>query len=266
MTDIKANCFIRRLKKNGRLEVDYHEHSVEISHDNCESIIDETTKIVIKRLVKDFEMGAYTNVVSLCLAADNRTEALVDDLLLYTVHEYDTTTPENVKETILEELSEKARKAAQISIMSCLVEMKFGMLYDSCASHVSRTDEELIADYCERKYVVDHDLFAPEAYEIVLNPNEIKITEVDCASLVKAKLDELMEFLEHTLSRSELKFDLLQLKCAMKKNREGKLAERVLAAMVSTNIGLSKELQARERKKLIKFLADVLTDMEVCDH
>lgn len=264
--DGKTNCFIRRLKSKGKLDADFAEYDVDMHGIDCENVIKIVSKEIYEQIALSLRKKALFNKFTPCIMADLRSQDWVDDMISLVVYELDTTIAESVKVKRTEEINEKVTKSAEDATLACLFEKEFGEMYDSFKDDdQDDTEKDFIVEYCTRKYVVAKHLLDP-SYKIVMNPKNVNVEGVNCDSLLIDEFKELETAMVTKLDDDDLELTDLQKKCTLKKFRDGNFSDKFIASALTTELDLSDQQKAVEKKKFVKLMVDVITSLDVCDH
>lgn len=251
------------------LKPNYPEYNVANRNENCGVLIKEAETEMYKLVALGVRRKILYNQHTPCIMAKLRAEGWMDQLFLELIYRQSQTMPDEEKKRKVNEIHEKVMNTTEDAITVCVYEDFFGQVYDKISNDpitVNSTEGERIDNYCARKYVVEKKLIDTKVHKVDLNPTNVQVDDVECEILLEIRVEELAVIMTALMNDSHLELNEFQIKCAAKKIRDGKFTDKILAAVIMSELELTDQQRKQERKKFIKTMENLLKTLEVCDH
>lgn len=235
----------------------------------CELLV-ETARM------KAFQTAAYT--VEKSPTFHQYTDCIMDKLKVNKWYEQilKKTVLEGSENMPVEELHHKLDEVCLVthsifigSIIDCINEQEFGNMFD----HFLNTDdskceeeEDLVKDYCAKKFVVDKHLINNNIHSVKVNSIKLDVSNVDCDVILVEHEKEFYKKLEKKLEEKDDEKDLngQKVSCASTKYQEGDLFHKMLALSALKHINISEEQKTSERKIFLDFMKNLTTTLVSC--
>lgn len=262
----EINCFIKHLKSVGKLEADYPEFNVAKQVQNCENVMKVFQKEVYKKVALAQKLDFEEH--SKCIMNDLRSQNWVDHIMIQGVVLASDTLSDVEKTAKVEEIETVVKQIVADAINFCVNQKEFGELFDAFFINDSSNEEEddQIAEYCGRKYVIDKNLIDSAVYDVVLNPKNLEVSTVDCEENNKKLFKLLNDLIEEILKKDEhVGLNAIQIQCAMKKYHENNFIDKLIRIAVISECNVTEEQKLSERKAFIKFMSETISTLMDCE-
>lgn len=154
-------------------------------------------------------------------------------------------------------------------MLTCLSEKEFGELFNSIIANTTqdeeepKSDEDLVSDYCARKYGTENNLINTAEYKVNVNPTDIITTYIQCDVVNNKHFEEaeteLRDHLLNDVGVVENKVD-----CYMQKYHDNHYFDKTLAIALLGELNLTEEQKQRERKKFIDTMVNITRVIAEC--
>lgn len=257
------NCYADYLKRHGIIEDHFKSQPFDGEEILCEMILESTVNRVYAELYKEFSANENFKTSAGCIVTSLRNSKWSDlDIKeqIYVVSDL-LTVPE--KQLKILEIKQQQEKISGDAIFSCLSEKEFGELFDSIINNTTFDEDDLVGDYCARKYGVENNLIDTNEYEIDLNPKNIITTYIQCDVVNRKHFDDAEnELRNHLLNDAKLKEE--KVNCYMKKYHENHYFDKTLAVALLGELKLNDEQRERERKKFLATMINITRFISEC--
>jgi hypothetical protein len=219
-----SNCYIRYLKGVGKLAPDFPEFTnVEATDVNCDEVVTEKKKEIYDEdemeIRRDYKTAGdeFYN----CMFSELKSRNLADELLkAYVFWAADDKLTQEEKVKFQTEEYDDRFQIKMASIVQCKGQRIFiEKLVDEAFFYgpklVSKTEENLFAEYCKRKFVVDNNLIDANVYKVTLNPTNLDVTNANCEEILtkhdayvkKKEIDNIGEVFQCLRFKTEVTID-----------------------------------------------------------
>lgn len=170
-----------------------------------------------------------------------------------------------MRKKFLAKVDSESEKIVVIASSICFPEALFGIVFDEMFSDTQEDeDDDKETDYCIRKYVVDNNLIDTNEFTVEINPDNLDIApDFNCTDHVDDTFEELEDELKSSFFFSEVK-SRRQNRCLQRVIKHAKVIDYMLSLGVMTELKISDEIRANERKKFIDFMSNLYRDMAKC--
>lgn len=257
------NCYADYLKRHGIIEDNFESQPFDGQEVLCEMILESTVNRVYAELYKEFSANENFKTSAGCIVKSLRDSKWSDLDIKEQIYEVSDllTLPE--KQLKILEIKQQQEKISGDAIFSCLSEQEFGELFDSIISNATFDDDDLVGDYCARKYGIENNLIDTNEYEVNLNPSNIITTYIQCDVVNRKHFDDAeSELRKHLLT--DAKVDEEKVNCYMKKYHENHYFDKTLAVALLGELKLNDQQRERERKKFLTTMINITRIISEC--
>lgn len=261
-----VNCLIKHLKNVKQIEDNFPEHNVETQQENCENRVKDLKKNVFPGLLTEFKKNSdLIDGSPKCLMNELESKMWFEDVMKNSVYSASSTMTATEISEKLKELDNLLAETFGEAIRWCNAEKSFSNSFDEMMDEGNKSSEEenendAIDDYCGRKYAVDNNLIDSNVYNIVLNPENIEVSNVNCTHVNAKNFKELEDALKKLIEED----DALDVECAIRKQREGKLMELVFKVLVLSKLDLTNKQKREEKTEFVKEMQLITKSLQVC--
>lgn len=261
--DNTFNCYTDYLKNHGFLESHLKTEPFKGEKYLCEMILATTVDRVYEELYNEFSQNENFKHAAGCIVESLRDSKWSDLDIKEQIYEAtDLLTPPE-KELKIREIKHLQEKISSNSILTCLSNMEFGELFDLIISNSTQDEEDLVGDYCARKYGVDHNLIDIDEYAINLNPTNMITEYIQCDVVNNKHFDdaeiELRNHLLKDVGATKEKVD-----CYIGKYHDNHYFNRTLAIALLGELNLTDEQKQREKKKFVDTMVNITRIISEC--
>jgi hypothetical protein len=256
-TEGDIDCYIDHLKKHKILNSAFPKYSNE-SRDSglfSEELYCAMTIVVFKEKILN-RLRDFSKQEKKCVEDEYNTNEYGLTTMLLTVYERKNLIPEAERTQKFLETKKETEKIRQKFLVACLTERTFGDLFDSEISSVGR-DEKEDENYCARKFVVEHNLIDTAVYNVMLNPKNINIDNVDCKKITK-------KWIKKEEKRAIKDFEEDTRECVLVKDRETGNAHKHLRLKVLRELNITDEQKQIERVNFINHMKEFYKKVITC--
>lgn len=263
------NCYSDYLKRHGVLDKTFESQPFEGESFLCEMILASTVNRVYEELYHEFSIDERFGDAASCIVESLKDSKWSDLDIKEQVYEVSDLLTQPEKEQKINEIKRLQEKISSNAILSCLSEREFGELFNSIIANTTeeeeenKNDEDLVGDYCARKYGVEKGLIDTNQYQININPTDIITTYIQCEIVNQKHFDdaenELRKHLLTDVGISEQKVD-----CYMQKYHDNRYFDKTLAIALLGEVNLNDEHKQQERKKFIDTMVNITRNIAEC--
>lgn len=254
------NCYADYLKKHGILDEKFPSEPFEGESFLCEIVLATTMDTVYATLLDEFKKNEEFKDAADCIV-DNLRKFRWSDLdikeKVYEVSEL----PEDERRSSISEIKALQGKTSSEAVVNCFAEKEFGDLFD----HIIMKDdqEDLVGDYCARKFILENNLIDAHKYQVIRNPNNLNTKDIKCDVIIKQHFadaeEELRQYLIKSSSENANKID-----CLINKYHENQFLNKTLAIAMLGELALTEDQKAVERNEFIQSMTKITSDLSVC--
>lgn len=267
-TSAKLNCFVRKLKSENKLATNFPEFAVTNEDNECEAFLKAAEKEAYQAIAFRVRMKSNYGEHTPCIMSDLRLRSWVDDIWLKYIYQASSSMPEDEKVKKSAAIDDKIEESMIEAFIGCIYEKKFGALFDQIVSadmnSIDDTATEWKQDYCIRKLVVAKNLIDTSVYNVTLNPRNLNVDSIRCDEVLVPELAQMREMLIETLKSEDMQLKKHQVQCIANKFRDERYIGKFLAVGVLSELRITDEQKAVERKKFIHFIVEIVLSMEAC--
>lgn len=266
------NCYADYLKRHRVLDETFESSPFDGESFLCEMILATTVNRVYEELYHQFNIDERFKGAASCIVDSLKNSKWSDLDIKEQVYEVSDLLTQPEKEEKIHEIKKMQEKISSNAILSCLAEKEFGELFNSIISNStsdeegegeSKSDEDIVGDYCARMYGVEKGLIDVSEYKININPTDIITTYIQCDIVNQKHFDDAeIELRNHLLTDvgvPEKKVD-----CYMQKYHDNHYFDKTLAIALLGELKLNEEHLKSERKKFIDTMINITRVIGEC--
>lgn len=253
---LNINCYIKHLKSVNKLNQKMQEISASNEIEDCDHFVASMRKEMVKETVKtlgtEFEI---TNKES-CVAMNLNNSDFVDMTLKVVVYEVLGEASSKDYQVEKKEANEKVENDIMDAVILCLFQEEYGQLFDEMLTPTENEEEDIEADYCARKAIVNDHLINP-SYNLTLNPKNIDTSSINCIEKLKELDFELEKELKNGLLEDEPDISSNSLNCRVRICNENNYTRKIIATSLLSEVNLTEAQKMVERNKFIIFMGRI---------
>lgn len=264
------NCYADYLKRHGVLDEGFESSPFDGESFLCEMILQTTVNRVYEELYHEFSINENFKDAAGCIVESLKSSKWSDLDIKEQVYEVSNLLTQPEKEQKIREIKRLQEKISGNAILQCLSEKEFGELFNTIISNSTheedeedKSDEDLVGDYCARKYGIDNKLIDSNEYQINVNPTNIITTYVQCDVVNQKHFDDAEEELRNHLLTNvgigEEKVD-----CYMQKYHDNHYFDKILTIALLGELNLDETQKQREKKKFIETMVNITRVIADC--
>ena len=259
----RFNCYADFLKRHGMLDDEFQSEPYNGEAGMCAIILTKTIDGAYDMLFREFQKNVDLRDAAECIVDNLRKENFSDLELKEQVYEGSPYLSRQLKDGKIKELKNIQKQISAEAILSCLAEQEFGEMFDNLYNNSTEDDEDLLGDYCARKYGIDNNLIDLNIYQLELNPKAINVSEVKCEIINDKHFQdaetELKNYLESQSGISKEK-----VKCFMEKYHDNHYFDRTLSIALLSEIKITTQQKEAERKMFIETMTNITKVIAGC--
>lgn len=257
------NCYADFLKRHGMLDDEFQSEPYNGEAGMCAIILTKTIDGAYDMLFREFQKNSDLKNAAECIVDNLRKENFSDLELKEQVYEGSPYLSRQLKDGKIKKLKKIQKKISAEAILACLAEQEFGEMFDNLYNNSTEEDEDLLGDYCARKYGIDNNLIDLNIYQLELNPKAINISDVKCKIINDKHFQEAENELKNYLeSQSGISTD--KVICFMEKYHDNHYFDRTLSIALLSEIDITIEQKDKERKKFIETMTNITKVIAGC--
>ncbi|KAG5675801.1 hypothetical protein PVAND_005675 [Polypedilum vanderplanki] len=258
------NCYAEYLKRHGVLDETFEVTPFDGEEFLCEMVLVLTVDRLYGELYKEFSENPNFNESAKCIVENLRESKWSNlDLKEQVYQTSDLLTPLE-KQQKIKEIKRLQEKISSNAILTCLSEKEFGETFDSIINNsTSLEEDDLVGDYCARKYGIEQGIIDTNEYKINLNPNNIVTTYIQCDVVNKKHFDDAESELRNHLAK-DTDATPERIDCYMSKYHENHYFDKTLAIALLGELKLTDEQKERERKKFVSTMVNITRIISEC--
>lgn len=258
------NCYADFLKRHGMLEDQFKSEPYYGEAGMCAVILTKTIDGAYDMLFREFQKNTDLNIAAECIVDNLRKENFSDLDLKEHVYEASPYLSRQLKDEKIKELKKKQKQISAEAILACLAEQEFGEMFDNLYKNSTGDDEDdLLGDYCARKYGIDNNLIDLRIYQLEINPRAINVSEVKCKSINEKHFQEAEKELQKYLE-SESGISTEKVNCFLEKYHDNHYFDRTLSIALLSEINITTEQKDEERRKFIEIMTNITKVIASC--
>lgn len=257
------NCYSDYLKRHGALDETFETTPYDGEEFLCEMILATTINRVYGELFREFSENSSFNESAKCIVENLRASKWSDLDIKEQIYDVSQLLTRQEKEQKIREIKHLQEKITGNAILTCLSEKEFGETFDSIIANTTYDDEDLVGDYCARKYGVENNLIDTNQYEINLNPRKILTTYVQCDIVNKKHFDDAEAELRNHLTQ-DTDTPAEKVECYMRKYHENQYFDKTLAIALLGEMKLTDEQKEREKQNFVSTMVNITRIISEC--
>lgn len=257
------NCYADYLKRHGIIENHFESKPFDGEEILCEMILESTVNRVYAELFKEFSANEDFKDSAECIVTNLRDSKWSDLDIKEQIYEVSDLLTQPEKDFKILEIKQQQERISSDAILACLSEKEFGELFESIISNATFDDEDLVGDYCARKYGIENKLIDTNEYEVNLNPSNIITTNIQCDAVNKKHFDDAeIELRNHLLNDAKVSEE--KVNCYMKKYHENHYFDKTLAIALLGELKLTEKQRENEKKKFLTTMVNITRIISEC--
>jgi hypothetical protein len=258
------NCYADYLKRHGVLEPNYESQPFQGEAYFCEMILSTTINRVYGDLYKEFHENENFKSSAECIVTQLRDAKWSDLDIKEQIYEASDLFTQSEKEQKIREIKYLQEKISGNAILTCLSTKEFGELFESIINNSTNDDDDdLVGDYCARKYGIENNLIDTQQYELDVNPRGIITTYIQCDIVNNQHFNEAeLELREHLLKDVGVAEDKVD--CYIQKYHDNHYFHNTLAIALLGELKISAEQRQREKEKFIAKMVNITRIISEC--
>lgn len=264
----KINCFIRHLKSVGKLEQSFPTYNDDDHIANCNDNLEEFPQVACKNESASFFKETDFKNYSKCIMDNLKSKNWTNDFMLKVIYEESESLTEDVKTSKVKEIDASVAQTCHEVLTFCITEKYFGDIFDETFENdenISSEKQDETENYCNRKYVVDNNLIDSTKYNVIFNPKNIDVSDVNCEQVVKKAIDVMDNEIEDALrNHRNFKNNEGKIQCALEKYRVENYITTRFKLVVLSELELNEGELAKERKNFIQFMNIIIQYIYKC--
>lgn len=258
------NCYIRHLKSENEINNEIQELENGNSETNCDELIRNMKTQLIKETIKNIHKRLDITNKKLCVSNNLMENKVVIKTFKVVVYEVlQESTGQNYN-TEIKEANDKLENVIEDSATYCIFKEDFGELFDELFTDSSE-EEDLEADYCARKHVLDNNLLDTSVYTLKVNPNNVNAENVNCEEKLKEVIKKLEDDLAEGMKKEEPEMDNKHLECRLNAFRGDNTYDKLIATFFFSEINMTEEQKETEKKKYIILMGKLAFKAAECE-
>lgn len=257
------NCYADFLKRHGMLDDEFQSEPYNGVAGMCAIILTRTIDDAYDMLFREFQKNIDLRDATECIVDNLRKENFSDLKLKEQVFEGSPYLSRQLKDGKIKELKKIQKQISAEAILACLAEQEFGEMFDNLYNNSTEDDEDILGDYCARKYGIDNNLIDLNIYQLALNPKAINVSEVKCEIINDKHFqdaeNELKSYLETQTGISKEK-----VKCFMEKYHDNHYFDRTLSIALLSEIEITTAQKNEERRMFIETMTNITKFISSC--
>ena len=249
------------------MEPSYPEAAVENHAENCEDHIQEIKMEIKKQIYKKIRDETDNSETVQCMIDDLRSKHWLEEFMLKMIYQASLTLSAEEKEAKLASADATIKKTVKNSIYLCVFFKNLEALFDSIMNNASSSSEEAdpTEDYCARKLVVDNKLIDTTKYNVILNPNNLDISAVNCEQVLeKAFKTSLVTLTKIFNDNDDFNLDDKKSQCIFNKYHEQHYVHKDMRVRVLRKLDISAETKLEEKNAYIQRTHDLFRMIKEC--
>lgn len=258
------NCYIRHLKNANELGDDIQELENGNSETNCDEIINNMKTQLIRETIKNIHKRLNISNKKQCVGDNLKENKILNKTFKVVVYEVLQESTGKNYENEVREANDKLENVIEDSATYCLFKEDFGELFDELFTDSSEEDD-LEADYCARKHVLDNNLLDTSVYTLKVNPNNINTENVNCVEKLKEVIKKIEDDLAEGMKKDEPEMANKNLECRLNAFRGDNTYDKMIATFFFSEINMTEEQKEIEKKKFIIFMGKLAFKAAECE-
>lgn len=260
------NCYIKLLKDANEISDEVQAIGNGDILPNCAEFVDNKKKELVTETVSNIQNKLDISENELCLREDLVKNNIIDVTLKAVVFDILEEISEKKYETEVKDANDKLENLIDDSLMYCLFKEDFSDAFDEFFTEDSEEEEDLEADYCGRKLVIDNQLLDTSVYTLPLNPKNINLDNVNCEEKLKEVINKLEVELSDGMKKEDPQLTEQNLECRLNGFRSGNTYSKMIAAFFFSEINMSAEQKEVEKRKFIIMLGKLAFKAVDCEN
>lgn len=260
------NCYIKLLKDANEINDEVQAIGDGDILPNCAEFIDNKKKELVAETVSNIQNKIDVSENELCLEKDLVKNKIIDVTLKAVVFDILVENSGKKYEAEAKDANDKLENVIDDSLMYCLFKEDFSDAFDELFTEESEEEEDLEADYCGRKLVIDNQLLDTSVYTLPLNPKNINLDNVNCEEKLKEVIKKLEVGLSDSMKKEDPQLTEQNLECRLNAFRSGNTYSNMIAAFFFSEINMSAEQKEVEKRKFTIMLGKLAFKAVDCDN